>query len=1050
MVFLALPAFAAKSITVAQLEQALATAHASPDAVVAEQLSSFELTERLSAARYARLSAALPGEKARQALLALADSAEFCSLPPDDIPTTAAPDFAEQRRIMALVVVHVTKAVHQLPNLFATRATTHFEDRPQGEYGYLPLHIVGNSSRKVLYRDGQEMVDAASGKSGSAEQGLVSWGEFGPILSTVLQDAAQNKLAWSHWEQGANGPLAVFAYAVPDQKSHYWVQFCCTTEIVTGIQYSKAGLSGVGPNYAPNLENYSEAPRVLREKPGYHGEIAVDPVTGAILRMTADAELPLGEKLTRAAIMVEYGSIEIGGKSFVCPERSVALSFIRYAHATNGAHSILDHDPLKTLVNDVAFEQYHRLGSEARILTVEGGDLAAKSPNAQPPDASMLQPASGAQAEPPAAVSAAPAQAAQSASAPDNASLPPAAPSASTAASAPEAAPANLPQTQLLKASASNVLVDVVVTDAKLKPALGLGKQLFEVLEDGKPQTIDFFEEHTAVPAPEIEASKLPANLYTNLPTALVSDSVNVLLIDKVNTPLQDQARVHQQIIDFLQKMNPGTKIAIFVLRTNLRLLQGFTSDSAQLQTALNDPRNGDTPHGTAASRSSQDDAEDEEHVQMQVQMSLHMEKSGGDGQSILGPSFSYSSWVNSGRGPGSGQDSIAANQARERASITLTALESLARYLAGIPGRKNLIWFSSSFPVSIFPGARLQTNLQNGQNVMQLYNQTGSSSMYQRDDAKYLNIADINPAAKEVANLLALSHVAVYPVNAEGVQMDSATEASGYVPSDIGKLTQQADQRAMETETVNRLANDTGGKAFYNTNDLAGALSQAIDDGAHYYTLAYNPANKNMDGSFRRIQVRLKEGSFDLAYRRGYYADDHAAPEPKTYSNPLQPLLKRGAPASSQIVFSARLLKAAQQPAPGDKPSGGNAKLTGPLTRYRVDFNLRPSDLELIDSADGKHAGKIQVELLAYDGNGAALNWNGGTMAVNLSAESFAAAQRTGIPAHVEIDLPNTALFLEAGVYDWTAYKAGTLEIPLHLAAEQSGIQARAGEHRN
>ncbi len=321
---------------------------------------------------------------------------------------------------------------------------------------------------------------------------------------------------------------------------------------------------------------------------------------------------------------------------------------------------------------------------------------------------------------------------------------------------------------------------------------------------------------------------------------------------------------------------------------------------------------------------------------------------------------------------------------------------------------------------------------------------------MNQRDDAKYLNIADFNPAAKEVANLLALSHVAVYPVNAEGMQMDNATEASDYSPADLDKLVQQADQRAMETETVNRLANDTGGKAFYNTNDLAGALAHAIDDGAHYYTLAYTPANKNLDGSFRRIQVRLKEGSFDLAYRRGYYADDHAAPEPKTDSNPLHPLLKRGAPASSQIVFSVRLLAAAQQLAPGDKPAGGNTKLTGPLTRYRVDFNLRPTDLELIESADGKHTGKIQVELLAYDGNGTALNWNGGTMAVSLSAESYEAVQRTGIPAHLEIDLPSTALFLEAGVYDWTAHKAGTLEIPLHLTAEKSGLQAKAGEHRN
>ncbi len=194
------------------------------------------------------------------------------------------------------------------------------------------------------------------------------------------------------------------------------------------------------------------------------------------------------------------------------------------------------------------------------------------------------------------------------------------------------------------------------------------------------------------------------------------------------------------------------------------------------------------------------------------------------------------------------------------------------------------------------------------------------------------------------------------------------------------------------------------------------------------------------MDGGFRRIDVRLTQGSYDLAYRRGYFADDHAAPEPQADSNPLQPLLVRGAPASTQIVFSARLQPAAQQPAPGDKLAGGNTKLAGPFTRYRVDFNLRPSDIELVEAADGKHTGKMQLELLAYDSNGAALNWAGGTMALNLNAETFASVQRTGIQAHLEIDLPSTALYLEAGVFDWTARKAGTLEIPLHLdAAEEA-----------
>jgi hypothetical protein len=86
------------------------------------------------------------------------------------------------------------------------------------------------------------------------------------------------------------------------------------------------------------------------------------------------------------------------------------------------------------------------------------------------------------------------------------------------------------------------------------------------------------------------------------------------------------------------------------------------------------------------------------------------------------------------------------------------------------------------------------------------------------------------------------------------------------------------------------------------------------------------------------------------------------------------------------------------------------------------VDCNIRPENVKLDEAPDGKRAGKIQAGLLAYDSDGHAVNWAGGTMAVSLSAEQFATIQRSGIPAHLEIDLPDTEVFLEAGVFNWSA----------------------------
>jgi len=112
---------ATSNVTVAQLEQMLAADHAASDGDVADQLFGLQLTERLSAARFARLKAGLPGEKARQALLALADASQFQKLPAAEIPSAATPTPVTQRQMMDLVVSYVTTTLNRLPNFLATR-----------------------------------------------------------------------------------------------------------------------------------------------------------------------------------------------------------------------------------------------------------------------------------------------------------------------------------------------------------------------------------------------------------------------------------------------------------------------------------------------------------------------------------------------------------------------------------------------------------------------------------------------------------------------------------------------------------------------------------------------------------------------------------------------------------------------------------------------------------------------------------------------------------------------------------------------------------------
>jgi len=370
---MALLAFAAKDVTVekvtvAQLEQALAAAHGKPDADVAQQLSGLELTERLSTARFARLNADLSGEKARQALVILADSAAFLDPPAAEIPADAAPDTTTARQMLTGIVNYVNITVRQLPNLIATRDTTGFEDRPQedvqGPTGIstlaaMPLHSVGKSSVAVTYRDRQEVVDEKALKHAPKIGGLITSGEFGPILSRVVADAIQGKITWSRWEQGVSGKEAVFHYTVPDGKSHYLVQFCCI-------------MDGFNSDGTPNM-------RVFSENAAYHGEIAFDPASGAILRITMEAELPAGELVSKAAMLVEYGPMEIAGKSYVCPTKNVSILQAHTGQQTGMISKEHYKGSVKTYLNDAAFGQYRRFGSETRILT--GDSLAPNMPS---------------------------------------------------------------------------------------------------------------------------------------------------------------------------------------------------------------------------------------------------------------------------------------------------------------------------------------------------------------------------------------------------------------------------------------------------------------------------------------------------------------------------------------------------------------------------------------------------------------------------------------------------------------------------------------------
>lgn len=341
-------------LKIAELEEILGKARKHSDAELARKLGGMELTERMSSGKLSAWKGKLRGVKSWNALVALADASAFLAPPASEILATPAPELKAQRQIMATTLNYLEQVLPKLPNFFATRTTVSYEEPQAGtdRNWKVPLadeslQVVANFTATVQFRDGHEVVDteAAKGKVGTATpERLTTFGTFGPILSTVITDAAHGEMRWSRWEQGTDGPVAVFHYVVPEKESHYQVKDCC---VIRGN----------------DAEEFELLPR-------YQGEITIDPKSGAILRLTESAVLPQHLPMVHSGIMVEYGPVEISGKNYICPIRSVAIVRDRTdLELRQWLNSMEIYGPFKTELNDVSFGEYHKFGSTARILT---------------------------------------------------------------------------------------------------------------------------------------------------------------------------------------------------------------------------------------------------------------------------------------------------------------------------------------------------------------------------------------------------------------------------------------------------------------------------------------------------------------------------------------------------------------------------------------------------------------------------------------------------------------------------------------------------------
>jgi VWFA-related protein len=339
---------APKSISIEELQKILERDES--DAEKAKQLSGLELTARLSDRRLATLKDIAHGKRTRQELLLLADASSFLDPPADEILAEPPPDEDAQKKMLSKTSEYLENTIRKLPDLFAKQSTVRYQETPMylegnSSVNYQPLHVTDSWTTTVRYRNGSEMAEVKPPKHKPNNPELITYGIFGPVLEEVHGAIDKDSgLTWNRWEQGPRGRMAVFRYTVPVDKSFYEVRLCCL----------------------PN-GNGSEA---FQRFAAYHVDISIDPESGVILRLQFRDDLKSTTPLTRSDIMIEYGPVEIGGKTYFCPIRSVSIvrgRSVRVLSEWDEAFRIWG--PYGTMLNESSFDDYHMFRSESRMLT---------------------------------------------------------------------------------------------------------------------------------------------------------------------------------------------------------------------------------------------------------------------------------------------------------------------------------------------------------------------------------------------------------------------------------------------------------------------------------------------------------------------------------------------------------------------------------------------------------------------------------------------------------------------------------------------------------
>jgi len=301
-----------------------------------------------------------------------------------------------------------------------------------------------------------------------------------------------------------------------------------------------------------------------------------------------------------------------------------------------------------------------------------------------------------------------------------------------------------------------------------------------------------------------------------------------------------------------------------------------------------------------------------------------------------------------------------------------MSALQSIASHVANIPGRKNLVWLTANLP---FSGAAL-------------------------------------------ARILGPAQIAAYPVDGRALLTRKTPETKWEIDDQLdGVLGRGAPAQASQPigiDTMQKLAEETGGRAFVNTNDLTGAIRDAVEDSAVTYTLGIYIDSDSLDGKFHELKVQVHRAGLTLRYPKGYFALKDTLPTQDERHNGYLAAV-RSPLESSSIPVTVKVVRV-EQPLPHC------LSVFGSIDIQKLRFA----------QAGAVHKAAVEVATIEQDETGKILRQSASRINFNFTEQKYSAYLKAGFPFHQFVQPQAGVTTLRIVVEDPSTAQLGSLIIPL------------------